>query len=235
MYSIQNQKFDRLGRRLLGTYELSAIAAECCVFENCVFGYNRKPFSDMRDSIENSEFKDCKVLKCTVEAAVIRNTKITNLSGDTLICWGTLFNEVTLGGKISPVMLHGIPGGMANKSLRQEQRIFAERFYKEVKFALDISNAEFSDFSIRTGAVPLSLVRRDVKSQFIVVNSEQSLFDELIDELAVSRFTKTFMKIMNEEGVKESLLVAPKIDPTLYEQILRDAEVLKREGCLAVD
>jgi hypothetical protein len=235
MNPIKNQKFGGLGHRHLRTYELSAIAAEHCTFENCVFGFNRKPFSEKRDTIEDSVFRNCKISKCLMGSAIIRNIRVTDLSGDTLICWGTFFDQVILDGKISPLMIHGIPGGMSNNSSRQEYRAIAEQFYTGVKFALDISNAQFSDFSIRTGAIPLSLVRRDVKSQFIVLRSQQSISDDLIDALAISRYSKTFMKIMKEEGVNESLLVAPKLDLALYDQILLDAEVLKIAGCLAVD
>jgi hypothetical protein len=164
--------------------------------------------------------------------AIIRSSRVSNLKNDMLICWGTLFDQVVIDGKLGPIMLHGIPAGNSDKSEREIHKTFANQFYANVEFALDISNALFTDFSIRTDAVPLSLIRRDVNSQFIVSKSVHSNEPKWIESLSISVYTKILFTLMNDDDVHEALLVAPKLDAEMYDQILRDADVLEREGML---
>jgi hypothetical protein len=164
--------------------------------------------------------------------AEIHTTRICNLSGDMLICWGTLFDQVVLEGKISPLMLHGLPKSNADAATKKIQHEKAKNFYATVPWALDISQAKFNDFSIRTGAIPLSLVRRDINSQFLVKNVDGRLSRPDINALPLSRHTKIVLEIIAEEGLNETLLVAPKLDKPLYNQILHDAEILAKNGLL---
>jgi hypothetical protein len=232
MNLLQNITFLGRGQRILGTNDVSSLVVESCRFESCRFGYNSTVLSDKRDVVRDCVFTNCRISKCLVGPAIIRSTRINDLENDMLICWGALFDQVTLSGKIGPVMLHGIPSSTASPVLRESHKAFAEHFYANVDFALDISNALFSDFSIRTDAVPLSLVRRDPNCQFIISRPIQPRRPDWIDSLAVSRFTKIAFTLMNDDCVNEGLLVAPKLDLGLYEQVLRDADVLAKEGLL---
>lgn len=225
-------KLNGRGRRLFNTYNISGISIEKYQFENCNFGYNSNPFSKIRDSIKNSELVDCKVSRCLIGPAEVRATRICNLSGDMLICWGTLFDQVVIEGKISPLMLHGLPKSNPDVTIKEAHYSKAKNFYAVAPWALDISEAKFEDFSIRTGAIPLSLVRRDINSQFLVKNVEERLSRSNIDALPVSRYTKVLLEIMIDEGLDETLLVAPKLDKSLYSQVLHDAEVLAKNGLL---
>ncbi|MCM2565101.1 hypothetical protein O3299_05635 [Janthinobacterium sp. SUN176] len=230
--TVYGKKIKAQGRRFLSTYDISGITIEKWKFENCAFGYNSIPFSKKRDSIRNSELIDCKLSKCLMGPAEIHTTRICDLSGDMLICWGTLFDQVVLEGKISPLILHGLPNSNPDVTIKEAHHSKAKNFYAVVPWALDISEAKFEDFSIRTGAIPLSLVRRDINSQFLVRNVEERLSRSNIDALPVSRYTKVVLEIMTDEGLDETLLVAPKLDKPLYSQVLHDAEVLAKNGLL---
>lgn len=217
---------------MFGSFDISGISARSCTFENCRLGYNSMPFSAKRDTVNNCELIDCKISGCLLGPAEIRSTRINHLSGDMLICWGTLFDQVVLEGKISSLMLHGIPRSDASEVARKSHRSIAKEFYSKVNWALDISNAKFNDFTIRTGAVPLSLVRRDVNSQFLISNERSELSYDYIEALSVSPYTKIILNMMIDEELTESLLVAPKLDMSLFEQVLQDADVLAKKGLL---
>ncbi len=233
--SITDKTFHGQGRRLFGVLNLSSLCVQNCLFENCSFGYNRSIFGGQRDVISDTELMSCRTAKSLVGGAVLRKIKVRDLSGDMLICRGTLFDQVVLSGKISPMMLHGVK--KAGLSDEQVQSLEKERrsFYQNVEFALDISGAEFVDFSIRTGAIPSSLVRRDKTTQFLVLNSERTLSAAVIDQIDVSTYTRTVLKLMVEEEQVDTILIAPKGDKTLFETVMRDSDVLRKNGLLALD
>ncbi len=129
-------------------------------------------------------------------------------------------------------MLHGIPTGFPDKSKLDKYKKISSRFYENVEFALDISNAQFSDFSIRTSAIPLALIRRDLNTQFIVSNPNAEVETIWINSLAISDYTKMMFRLMADDEMVENLLVAPKLDLDMYSIILRDAEVLEKHGML---
>lgn len=233
MNSIRNRTIRGQGQRIVGVNDVRSLLVENCVFSNCVFGYNGRSLPGKIDTIQDCVLANCKASKCVVGPAIVRATHIENLANDMLMCWGTLFDQVTLVGKIGPIILHGIPKSTSNQSTRQSHRVQAENFYINVEFSLDISKAQFNDFSIRTGAIPLSLVRRDTNSQFIISALNCPLSTDRIASLPVSRYTKMVLAFMIDDGVSESLLVAPKLDLELYEQVLRDVDVLEREDLLA--
>ncbi|WP_198119321.1 hypothetical protein [Massilia rhizosphaerae] len=230
---IRGKKFFRLGRRMFGKYDISGISIQDCVFENCSFGYNNVPLAQKRDSVKDMQLLNCKVSKCILGPAEIRSTQVHNLSGDMLICWGTLFDQVVLEGEIQRLMLHGIPESRPSAAIRSSHEKRSKEFYSRVQWALDISQAQFDDFSIRNGAVPLSLIRRDINCQFIISGLSGSDLRGEIAALPLSDYSKAVLSTTIDENVNEVLLVAPQLDKPLYNQVLRDAEALARIGVLS--
>lgn len=220
------------GSRLFGVHKISSLSIKNYSFENCSFGYNGSHFFGNRDNVSDSLFEHCRISKCVLGPAIIRRSRIVNLMNDMLICWGTLFDEVILTGNLGPIMLHGIPTGFPDKSKLDKYKKISSRFYENVEFALDISNAQFSDFSIRTSAIPLALIRRDLNTQFIVSNPNAEVETIWINSLAISDYTKMMFRLMADDAMVENLLVAPKLDLDMYSIILRDAEVLEKHGML---
>jgi len=229
---IQDRHFDRLGGRLIGTYSLSGLSVRSCTFVNCRFGYNKSLFGGGCDRVANSEFYDCKVSRCIVGPAELTSVAFFNISGDMLISWGALFNQVVLEGRFSPMMFHGVPGSKLSNLERQEHIYQRDKYYECVDWALDISRADFADFEIRTGAIPLKLIRRDCNTQFIIKDERGVVDNNFIENLRVSAYTKSFLSVMIADGGSEGLLVAPRLDRPVFEEIMLDAEVLSKSGLL---
>jgi hypothetical protein len=142
-----------------------------------------------------------------------------------------MFDRVKIIGRFDKLMLHGLSsvrGSNAGSERAAERR---RQFYSSVPWALDISEALFDDFSIRTDAVPLNKVILDPISQFVLRREcfqQSSLFD-----LAVSDYTKTVIKTMLDENSTGALLIAPKLDARLYDAVQDDVAVLCALGLLA--
>lgn len=232
MNKLQNEIFRKRGHRILGTNNIESLEVKNCIFDSCSFGYNKISLRKKCDTVQDCFFENCTVQSCLIGPAIIRNSQFYNIKNNMLICWGTFFDRVTLRGKIGPLMLHGIPSGHAEEYECMNHKIKAKNFYSNVEIALDISEAQFSDFCIRTSAMPLSLIRRDVNTQFIISNSKQLREPQWIESLVISPYAKLVLRLMQEEGTDEILLVAPKLDNDLYSQVLKDAEILAKEGVL---
>jgi hypothetical protein len=146
-----------------------------------------------------------------------------------LICWGTLFERVILRGEVGSIMLHGVPDIRAD---RVTNSVRLDSFYRNVEWALDIRNANFSDFSVRTGAIPLNLIRRDLGSQFIVSRPKGDFTRPTIEAMPISNYSKCVLNMMLDEEMSEYLLVAPKSNKELFSVILKDATWLCANGLI---
>jgi hypothetical protein len=108
-----------------------------------------------------------------VEDCLVENLRIEGL----LQTWGAVFKRVVLRGKIDRLMIStDVPVGMS----RTESQVAAlseanTAYYATVDWALDISQAEFKECSLR--GVPARLVRRDPETQ-VVVTREKALSGE---------------------------------------------------------
>ncbi len=88
---------------------------------------------------------------------------ITNRSG--LQLRSCIFDQVTLRGKIGPIMTMEAHTSIPAE-LRAAFREQAVKLYADIEWALDISEAEFSDVDL--SFVPGDLVRRDPETQFLI-------------------------------------------------------------------
>lgn len=216
------------GRKFFGAYSFRDLVVQDCEFRNANFGFNPKRGAQGGDRAERISVRRCRVSNCVVRNAEICNSEFSDIVGDMLICWGALFREVVLRGAIERLMLHGIPGGTASLAQKSLAKASRDEFYRRTDWALDISEARFEDFSIRTDAVPLRLLRLDKNSQFIFRRSDRD-YSELAT-VGVSGYTYNTLRLLQEEGGSECLLVAPKLNQPLYDKVLRDVELLGRLG-----
>jgi hypothetical protein len=83
-----------------------------------------------------------------------------------------------------------------------------EEFYSHVDWAIDIHDAEFDDFSFRTGAVPARLVRRDPETQVIV--KHERVMEGSWRKLDLDSYTRLVLDLVLAEQVFDSVLVVPK-------------------------
>lgn len=230
MKEVRNQRFTGEGRRLLGVYHFSGLHFYQCTFDACSFGFNHNRSLTRLDAAERIHMQDCVVNNCIVRCARIDDSTFVNIRGNLTLVWAPFLRHVTLSGRIENVMVHGIvsPSAKLELSCAADRR---EAFYRDVDWALDISTAEFHDFSVRTGGIPSRLIRRDANTQFVVLGHER--LSVAAERALLSPYTRTTIEVMFEEGEKECLLVAPKLDRRMYAQVMRDAETLARWGVLA--
>lgn len=217
----------RGGKRFFGHYTFKDVECVGCSFVDANFGYNGNWKKNVRDSLSDVLVQDADIHGCMVGPAIIRRAAFSNIRGDLLICWGTLFDRVKVLGRFDALMINGFPEpGMTGEEKKKyiEKR---EIFYGDVDWALDISRAEFSDFCIRSEAIPLSKIKLDPLSQFVIDVSGDVVG---VDGLPVSSYTKILISQMYKERASRSLLVAPKLDQNLFQVILRDAGILKDAG-----
>ena len=113
--------------------------------------------------------RDVALERCRMEGCVASGVYFDDVTVDTLhlarlhLLSGCVFRHVTLRGKIGPVM--AIPPHPMSR-LKSEFTAGIVQKYKEVDWALDISEAVFSDADFYY--VPGELIRRDVNTQVLL-------------------------------------------------------------------
>jgi hypothetical protein len=126
-----------------------------------------------------------------VQGVVFEDVTVDGLATNHQGLGGCLFKHVTLKGKIGPILTtppsHGI-----GEEIRAAMTAAMVDYYKNVDWALDISEAEFSDgdFSM----VPGDLVRRDPETQFLLRRDVITQANEnlpISPSIAASRFEST--------------------------------------------
>jgi len=142
------------------TYE--GIDLERVTFISCVLGQHDDP--EYGFVVRDVTATRCRASACRVHGVRFEDVTVNGLTGDHLSLDGCLFKHVTLKGKIGPILTTPV------KSLSQETTAAMNAamidYYRDVDWALDISEAEFSDASLYM--VPGDLVRRDPETQFLV-------------------------------------------------------------------
>jgi hypothetical protein len=136
-----------------------------CVFRHCLVSGES---AEYRPRIRNVVAIGCEEFNSRVSEAVIEDVTVDGLRvNDLFIVSDCAFKHVVLKGKMSRLKITSGFAGRAKKlpKLQAELDAANEQFYKNVDWALDISNAEFEDFSI--SGVPLPLIRRDPETQVI--------------------------------------------------------------------
>ncbi len=164
-----------------------------------------------RNLARNIKFLNCKITGGNIGAGIVENVLIDGLSvGNHFQVRGTAFRHVVIRGKVDKLMitpyydLFGIEAELA-AGLQKAN----EEYYKNVDWALDISDAEFKDCDIR--GVPADLIKRDPETQAIVRR------DKVLDgkwkslDLDDSGWWFSIDKILIEDGFQDVVLVASKL------------------------
>ena len=207
-----------------------------CKFSASGFGYRHTSDFSRRSSARNIRIIDCQIRKCLIGPGMLEDIYIENLNSDVTIVWGALFNHVTIKGRCDKLMIHGITGqGDIDVGGRGvlPYRALCDDFYKSVDWALDISGAEFQDFSIRTRGVPTHLVRRDPETQ-AVVKRENAISGKWRD-LKLSGLTQIIFKEFIQDGLPSVILVAPKRHKQHFSDVMADIRKLRETGIAELD
>ena len=112
---------------------------------------------------------------------------------------------------------------------RSEISLFRDanlEFYQNVQWALDISEAEFKELSIR--GIPASLIRRDPETQ-VVVTRERALNCDWSNLSLNENLWPTTIDLFLRGEDSDVILIAPKRHPK-FRRYLEDIHILQKEG-----
>ncbi len=142
--------------------------------------------------------------------------------------WGAAFKHLTLKGKIGRVMFS--PAVAPATATREQQQAFDDanaEFYKNVDWAMDISEGEFEECDIRN--VPANLVRRDPETQVIVTRAKAARGEWRRLDLSKTYWAASLDLLLNR-GDQDVVLVAPKRNKTKFSALLDGLKMLRDAG-----
>ncbi len=203
-----------------------------CYFQGCDFSAVSHPRE--RTVVRNVRLIDCEERGCSINAAILENVTVDGLKTQgRLQTFGTVFKHVTLKGKIGTLMITPFVDLLGEAP--EVQRAFDKanaNYYKNVDWALDISEAQFLDCVFRT--VPAGLIRRDPQTQ-VVVKRKKAL-GGIWRELKYVKNTRweADLHFFLEEGQADIVLVAPKRDRRFL-QLLDGLKALRNAGVAEAD
>lgn len=207
-----------------------------CKFLGGGFGYRYTPDFSRRTGARNIHIINCESRKFGIGPALLEDIYIENFRCDLVTVWGALFKHVTIKGRCDSLMLHGItgrgemePGGKGVLPYRA----LCDEFYATVDWALDIREAEFEDFWIRTRGVPSHLVRRDPETQ-AVIRRDKAIGGKWRD-IGLCALTQIMFKEFMRDELDSFILVAPKRHKRDFQDVLADIRRLREAGIAEAD
>lgn len=191
------------------------------IFDNCDIGLsddiNHLPH------FKNIKFEHCSFIFCTLGSAIFENIEFNNIKfEDYGIFWGSLFNKVKLKDKFTSFRIN-TNGFMLDKDPSTQEALdkFRIKFYENVDWALDISEAKFSSFDY-TG-IPGKLFIRDTDTQFLISKKDFYSLD-----LLENSFKKNFNYLMMyledfiESEDEDIVIPVPLSKPKKQRQLILD-------------
>ena len=226
----ENETFDRFEDRDSGAV-FSEVEFRHCNFVNCSISKTHSP--SLRSTIRNVHILNCTANGSSLGTAVIEYSRIESLYTNKLFqTFGTAFNQVVLRGRFDRLMIaddYLPPVLLPEDRRRSEISLFRDanlEFYQNVQWALDISEAEFKELSIR--GIPASLIRRDPETQ-VVVTRERALNCDWSNLSLNENLWPTTIDLFLRGEDSDVILIAPKRHPK-FRRYLEDIHILQKEG-----
>jgi hypothetical protein len=189
---LDGDKFQQV--RVLGTgRELSGLDLHKVKFETCVLAQDDDPAFGL--VVRDVTLTGCSATDCIVDGVRFEDVTVDGLSLKPVHQFGgCVFRHVTLKGRIGPLVTTPV-----NYALPQETQdaltAAIQAYYRDVDWALDITEAEFDDADFYL--VPGDLVRRDPERQFLLRRDTgeraraMGIEPEGYADIALSRFADT--------------------------------------------
>ena len=198
-----------------------------CVFDNCRISQTNNPF--YRSTVRNVKLTNCKTIHSDTGIAIIEDVMVENLTVVQILqIYGSVYKHVTLKGKIGDIMLCDFPPlNVFDEEEQEAVRCENREYYAGIDWALDISQAEFTDCDIR--GVPSDLIRRDPETQMILRREKAERIDWSKLPLKRGRLFQIIADNMFDFGYDDTLLIAAKRARD-FTELMHDLKVLKEEG-----
>jgi uncharacterized protein YjbI with pentapeptide repeats len=231
MIEIEDQTFSKA--RVEANY--SDVTARRCAFNQCNLPNRSTPGSWNR--ISNVHLSDVSHWNCSINGSVFEDVSLHNLkrTGDApLFLWGCVFRRVKLSGRLSGIKINrAIGAGPAFHAVQPAWDSAASKFYADVDWALDISEAQFPG-GVTFEAIPGHLIRRDPGRQVLVTRKALSAanidsldFDKTAINIALSWFLRGSMF--------DSVVVAARSDSKWAKRDGAVLNMLRSEGLAEPD
>jgi len=209
----------------------SDIRFKRCVFQSCAFSVTDDP--KMRSIVRNIEVVKCKGPSSSVGPAIVEDCLIDGFhtSNGFFYLKATAFKHVTFRGKLGRFFFFELPTHAGFEGMYEVHAAFAAanaEYYRNVDWAIDISQAEFLNVDLRS--VPPLLIRRDPESQILLTRKRvaESDWENLPYAWDLVPNTLSYF-IKNQTELNEIVFVAPKRS-THAKKLLHDIALLRREG-----
>jgi len=203
-----------------------------CYFESCAVSITNDP--RLRSTIRNVRLKDCQQLGSALETAILEDVIVDGFKnkGQPLQIRGAAFKHVILRGKIDRLMLSWQVDLMEKEPHVQQAFDEAnEAYYRDVDWALDISQGEFRDLDIR--GLPGHLIRRDPETQ-VLITREKALQGRWKDlDYCESLWPFSIDSFLQTEN-HSLVLVAPK-QHRKFKDYVADLHLLREAGVAEPD
>lgn len=201
-----------------------------CFFETCNISMTFDP--TRRSTLCGIKLVGCEQKNSGIWPAIIEDVTVDGLlTGRLLIANACAYNHVVLRGKVGNIKIcrripwvSDVPALMARRQAAMD-RANAD-YYKDVDWALDISQAEFTSGEIE--GIPPDLVRRDPATQFIL--SAKAIKEGRWREVEEARADwYALLDAYEKEGMGDIVLVAPKAAPD-FQTLLNGLLALREAG-----
>jgi hypothetical protein len=211
--------------RTVGNVELIG-----CTFRGCSIGFRRSKDFSRRTIVRNVHMRNCKISTCLLGPAQLEEITVENVQGDDLFVWGALFKHVRMVGKFDTIVIHGIvtTNWVSERDQLERYWLLCNEYYVDCDWALDIREAQFADFSIRTRGVPAHLVRRDPETQAVV--TKQRIIEGKWRSLELGKLVQTHFRLWENEGGEDLIIVAPKAMKSDFIEVMADIRRLREAG-----
>ncbi len=202
-----------------------------CSFTGCALSLARAP--ELRTTVRNARLEDCEVAGCLIQSAIVEDVDVHNLASPDLVStWGAVFNRVVLRGRFGRLLLSPLIDSALIGTAQQAAFDLANAaYYRNVQWALDISQLEAEEVDIR--GVPAHLIRRDKATQ-VVVRREKAMSGSWRRLDLSGTYWPTYLEDLPMTDQDATVLVAPKASP-LFDKLLgglnrlREAEVAEAD------
>jgi len=210
-----------------------------CHFDNCLLSSAKDP--SRRSTVRNVSLVDCTDNGSLVGPAVIEDTLIENFQTPGVFqIFGAVFKHVVLRGQVGDLMISNecLPDLSLNLPYQYENvEAFREanaKYYRNVDWALDISQGEFKELDIR--GIPSRLVHRDPETQVVVTRQRLLDADDWRDlDFIVAPCRITFQLLLDLEfDFEDMIIVAPKRHRR-FREYMKDLQLLRETGIAEQD
>lgn len=206
-----------------------------CLFKSCSIGRTEDP--NNRSIVRNIRIVNCEAAGCFLGPAIVQDVVVDGLKiPKRLIAEGSVFKHVVLKGRIDRLLLFAVSANLlANAEHRKQVEERFEQanteYYRTVDWALDISEAEFSDFDVR--GIPARLIRRDPLTQVVI--KREKILDGKWRRLDLSgTWWPVGIEMLEKSKWDDHTLVAPKRH-RYFSQALKGIYTLRDAGIAEPD